>query len=465
MTILRFVWTPYPFKAGFCITDDTDTADLTSVKSVYNLLQANNVPVTKTVWAFKPRERCGIPPMDDHTLKGITLEDPEYLDYCKQLNQSGFEICLHGASAGNNRRELTQKAFDFVEKHFKPNDTFICHSKNADNLYWEEKSTQRFPFHQALRVYCKLKSYGEVEGSPYFWGDIAKQKINQIRFYRTRNINTLAANPSMPYFEPGKPYVNGWFSATKRSFAGCTTEEALNGLKQENGLCILYHYMHKYAQNRKGEVSGHIRESIERLGSEADVYKQPVSVMMSRLRAVQGIFLFYKENKCFIVNALPDAIDNLQMEHSGTGTLTLNDTFIQPHNGILLLGTLPGQSVTLLTSTEPFDLKGKNTKELSDSLTGTIDFPLGYVSVNCSAAEQTVSTGETLPARSVVLHTQRTGTGLPILSVLPYGEEMKLLSAQTSIIAREILFQGRKVDSHKLFDDWQENILSNQDAW
>ena len=260
----KLVWPPYPYRAGFCITDDTDAATFEQVKAVYDFLLSRNFRTTKTVWAFKPTDRCGIPPVPDSALRGITLEDPRYLEYCRKLHEHGFEICLHGASAGNNTREYTRKAFDFLERHIAPADTFICHSKNADNLYWEDKVTSLPVLRWLLTHYSKHSCSGEVESSPFFWGDICKEKINQVRLFRTRCIDTLKRNPSMPYFDPRKPCVNGWFAATKRRIIDCATEQARAMLKRNYGLTVLYQYLFRYADPDTLELDPRFTKAIDR---------------------------------------------------------------------------------------------------------------------------------------------------------------------------------------------------------
>jgi hypothetical protein len=112
MITAKALWTPYPYKAGFCVTDDTDAATMPQVKAVYDLLLSINFVTTKTVWAFPPSEPSGVPALPSSILEGITLQNEEYLNYCKMLHQNGFEISLHGASAGNNKKDATRAAFD-----------------------------------------------------------------------------------------------------------------------------------------------------------------------------------------------------------------------------------------------------------------------------------------------------------------------------------------------------------------
>jgi len=270
----RAVWPPYPYQAGFCITDDPDASTFAQTRAVYDYLASRSFVTTKAVWAFDPVEKCGLPAIPDSALRGITLQDEAFFSYCKELHQEGYELCPHGASAGNNKRERTQDALDLFAKHFATPDTFICHSKNADNIYWEDKITSLFPFRALLRAYSNHSCEGEVEKSPYYWGDLCHSRINQIRLHRTRCRNTLRRNPSMPYYDPGKPFVNGWFTATKRSLADCATQIALERLKKDYGLTMLYQYLHRYADSGNVRID---RQICSICGTDFYRFKNPCS--------------------------------------------------------------------------------------------------------------------------------------------------------------------------------------------
>jgi hypothetical protein len=131
MTKSRIIWPPFPYEAGFCITDDPDASTFAQTRAVYDYLMAKSVVTTKAVWLSEPAARCGIPPVPDSALRGITLADPDYAAYCRELGSSGFELCPHGASAGNNSRERTEEALRVLAEQYSTFDTFICHSKNA----------------------------------------------------------------------------------------------------------------------------------------------------------------------------------------------------------------------------------------------------------------------------------------------------------------------------------------------
>jgi len=53
MSPAKLIWPPFPYQAGFCITDDPDDEDLESVKLVYDYLQAIGLVTTKAVWPFR----------------------------------------------------------------------------------------------------------------------------------------------------------------------------------------------------------------------------------------------------------------------------------------------------------------------------------------------------------------------------------------------------------------------------
>jgi hypothetical protein len=296
------LWTPYPFEAGFAITDDTDGASFESVKIVYDYLRQVGLVTTKTVWAFPPVDGCGIPNLPQAALRGVTLQDPSYLHYCKDLNRCGFEIGLHGASAGNNKRDQILRAFDMMNSYFRCEGTYICHAKCADNPYWEEKVIAGGMRHALLKLLCRHTCCGELPGSEYFWGDICLQHVKQIRLYHTRALNTLGANPSMPFFDPAKPFVRGWFSATRGSFMDCTSDRALAALKRDNGCTVLAQHLHQYADMAAKSPAAPFREAAERLAAEKSIWVASAAAIMNRLRAVQGLYLAYRKNQCWLCN-------------------------------------------------------------------------------------------------------------------------------------------------------------------
>jgi hypothetical protein len=461
----RVIWPAYPYEAGFCVTDDPDASTYHQIRAVYDYLKSKSFVTTKAIWPFNPQEKCGIPAVPDSALRGITLEDGNYLAYCRELCRDGYEFCLHGASAGNNKRNRTQDAFAMFAEHFGPSDTFICHSKNADNMYWEEKTTSLFPFRSLLRLYSKHACSGELPCSQYYWGDLCRSSINQIRLYRTRHRNTLKRNPSMPYYNPRKDLVNGWFSATKRSLADCATEESLEDLKKEHGLTLLYQYLHRYANPETGVLDSRFLRSVDRISSDRGIWVGTVSSIMKRLRQIQGLFVVFQEKSFWLINVSDDDIIDLQILSDHPIVAETRDNNIWSRGLTLTIKTMPKRSVKLIRTSNRIAFYGRNTCQTGGDLHVTYTLPLGVLMINLADHDWHKSDKDLISSGSFLLRTPRSGTGHPLLSVLSGKEELDLLLDQTSLFAREVILKGRSLKIDDYLDSSREIAMENHDNW
>ena len=460
MNAVRLRWAPYPHRAGFCITDDTDAATLESVRAVYDLLASVGLKATKTVWAFRPEEPCGIPALPDSTLRGITLEDPDYHAYCESLVARGFEICLHGASAGNNRRERTRRALEVMASHFGRPRTFICHAKNADNPYWHEKTAPPGIAQAALKLASRYRCSGEDPQSPYFWGDLCGEHVGHIRLFRTRNVNTLADNPSMPYHEVEKPFVRSWFSATKRSFADCTSPEAIRQLREERGLCVLYQYMHRYA-NRDGRgADAAFRAGAERLMAAGDIWVETTTRIMERLNAVHALVVAHRGARLWLCNAGQE-VRGVQLEAPAGVTLSANGSTFE--SGVLHVPVLEAGAVRAVTASAAVSAEGRRCLALDAQGRGEARFEFGSVTVNAGTSRWDRREGALEPGSLAVHHDPRFAR-VGSWSGATEMERYRLLSLQLGIIGREVLFKGRSLDSRKFLGD-QQIALEDHSNW
>ena len=466
MARARLRWAPYPHRAGFCITDDTDAAELATVRAVYDALAAARVPATKTVWAFPPEEPCGIPGLPESIQRGVTLDDPDYLRYCEWLGAQGFEITLHGATAGNNRRATIVRAFERLDRHFPRAHTYVCHAKNADNPYWQEQTVAKGPLRLALSLYARgHRCSGEDPSSPYFWGDLCLERVRYIRLLRTRNLNTLAANPSMPYFEAEKPYVRGWFAATKRSFRDATSGEALDALERDWGVTVLYQYLCRYANAERTGPTTAFREGLDRLVAHDRIWKATTSQILDRLRLMQGVFLATRGDEAFVLNTNDEPVTDLQIETDGrlAGELTAGS---EVHGEVIRLERLePGESCAFLF-TRPLRAIGPRAIALDRKRRGRADFGHGEVAVHfgIEGREWTAPGGLTVRPGG---HALRFRPGLETLrprSRASDAELTRLFLEQSWIIASEFLFKGRSVDSRRWLAQG-EIALEDHDTW
>lgn len=465
MTTARVIWPPYPHSAGFTVTDDTDAATFEQVRAVYDFLLATKFHVTKTVWAFPPVEECGIPATPDSTLRGVTLDDPRYREYCEMLSGNGFEICLHGASAGNNPREQTRRALELLEGRLGGSDTFVCHAKNADNIYWEHKVTSLGFFRWLLRLYSKHSCFGEDPGSPYFWGDICHRRLNQIRLYRTRCVNTLKRNPSMPYFSPDKPLVNGWFSATKRPIAECATPDQIHGLVAENGLTVLYQYMHRYADPETLTLNRRFTDAVHAIVSDGRILVDTVTNHMRRLRLIQGLFLVHEGRQLWLVNTSVAPIESLQIRTDRRTSVASTQCRAEVRDRTLIVHDVPASGIVRVETAEPLRFGGDRAIPANGSRRLSHRLRMGRLRVNLSESEWQVDERTSIGANRFHLEAPVSGTGQALLSTLPLREEVPLIVGQFLIIAREILFRGRSMDISKFLDASKGIRLEDHDTW
>ena len=461
----KLVWPPHPYKAGFCITDDTDAATFEQVKAVYDFLLARNFRTTKTVWAFKPMDRCGVPPVPDSALRGITLEDPRYLAYCRRLHESGFEICLHGASAGNNTREYTLKAFDFLEHNIGPSDTFICHAKNADNLYWEHKVTSLPVLRALLKCHSRHSCSGEVESSPFFWGDLCRERINQIRLFRTRRLDTLKSNPSMPYFDRRKPYVNGWFTATKRRIADCATPQARSALKRNYGLTVLYQYLFRYADPKTLALDPRFARAVDDIVGDSEILVDTVSHIMRRLRLIQGLFLAYDRRGFWLINTNDEDVRDVQIATTGEVPRASSEHPVNVHEDSLVLPVAPASGIAFVETGRATRFEGTRCKRVDRHRHVAWKLPTGTLFANLSESPWVISSDLTVKAHSFVAQWQPGPSDRVSLSHLTTMEELRLVLGQLWIVAREILLRRRPIDVNAYLDDSKEIKLENHDNW
>lgn len=269
-------------KFAFTVVDDTDSATIANVKPVYDLLAQLRMKTTKTVWIFRGE--------DPGANAGSTCEDPEYLDWLLSLQQEGFEIALHNAAPCTSDRETTRLALLKFRKLFGAQELLFCnHMSCGENLYWGDSrlsGSRRILYNLATLGNRKAISHGHVDGDPLFWGDLCQQQVRYVRNFVFNDLDGLAVCPEQPYHDPGKPYVNFWFTSSNGSDIKCFlknfTRERLTKLHDSGGLCIAYvHFGYGFSKN--GEVNFEFRKRLEFLAT-LNGWFVPASQILEHLR-------------------------------------------------------------------------------------------------------------------------------------------------------------------------------------
>jgi hypothetical protein len=268
---------------AFTIVDDTDRATLDRVAPVYAVLDELGLRTTKTVWPLPFRRRS--------RLSGDTLADAPYRDWVLDLQERGFEIAMHGATDHSSARADVGLALDrFREVLGHDPRIHVNHSGQQEAIYWGDARLDGAPraaYRAAQRVVGQSRSYfGHVEGSPYFWGDLCHERIEYVRNFVFRDVDTSARDPIMPYHDPRRPYVRYWFSSSEgpdvASFSRLLTEENQDRLLERRGFCVVYtHFAQGFVDG--GRADRRFVELMRRLASLPGWFV-PASTLLDFLR-------------------------------------------------------------------------------------------------------------------------------------------------------------------------------------
>jgi len=232
------IW-PEGKKFAFTIVDDTDNSQLRNIRPLYQFLERIGIRSTKTVWPYHTEP--------DHEYSNAdTLQEHDYAAFVQWLQSSGFEIAYHGARGSSSERPVNLaglQAYNEVLGNFPR--IHVNHARNEDNLYWGHQYYP--PLLRWILLFRNQSEYngkGHIKGLPWFWGDAAQKYIQYVRGFVFSDINTLKADPYMPYHRRSTPYVNNWFSSSDAGQAqtciNLLSRDNIDRLEAEEGACILY---------------------------------------------------------------------------------------------------------------------------------------------------------------------------------------------------------------------------------
>jgi hypothetical protein len=274
-------------RFAFTICDDTDMARIESVAPVYRLLEELGLKAAKSVWPLpNTKEKSVFDPSQ-------TLADPDYCAFIADLRRRGFEITFHGAAMTSSTRAEVLTAFDHYRAAIGEDPRIHTnHAHNRDNLYWGGMRVDD-PLLKWLvtRDHLPRDHYlGHVEGSSYFWGDVCAERVRYVRNLTFQGINLRRINPSMPYHDPARPYVRGWFSASEadsiQEFLDLLRSEHQEQLEREGGVCIVAtHLGKKFAVN--GAVNPEARRLLTELAGRPGWFPN-LSELLDYLREARG---------------------------------------------------------------------------------------------------------------------------------------------------------------------------------
>lgn len=222
----------FPNGKQFALTivDDTDGDLISNTQSIYEFLAKLGFRTTKTVWALPPKD----------SFKGLSLQDYHYRQYIKKLQRKGFEVALHNVGSGKMTRQDSLDGLEIFKQFIGSYPKVQAnHAQNPDNIYWGIK---RFSLLRPFWAFSRFK--GDNPESIYFWGDYHQKYVKYTRNFTFRQLNTLKADPYMPYKDSTKKFANFWFSASDggnlKKFLRLTGPENIEKLKNDGGASIIY---------------------------------------------------------------------------------------------------------------------------------------------------------------------------------------------------------------------------------
>jgi len=268
-------------RFAFTILDDTDLSTVENVRPVYRLLTELGMRTTKSVWPL-----ASVP---DGRQKGCSLQEADYLQFILDLASQGFEISLHNVRNHDSTREMVKQGLEeFRRLTGRYPRVQTNHSTNRDNIYWGAARFNRLRL--LYRAGTALKDGHNFEGhdpeTPFFWGDLCREKVDYVRNFVFREINLDRINPTMPYHDLARPFVNHWFSSCRggnsNSFCETLCEANQERLEAEGGVCIMYvHFACGFVT--KGIVDTRTEQLLRRLATR-DGWFVPVSTLLDFLR-------------------------------------------------------------------------------------------------------------------------------------------------------------------------------------
>jgi hypothetical protein len=274
-------------RFALAIFDDTDAATVEKVAPVYRLLIDLGIRSTKSVWP--------LPNVPGASLGGATLDDPPYVEFLGTLAREGFELALHNVRNHDSTRDTTRIGLErFCERLGHYPRTHCNHYSNRENLYWGPdrlgRRLHRAVYSVATRFKRRRHFQGHVEDSEYFWGDLCRQHIDYVRNLVFDEINLEKVNPTLPYKDPRKPWVNFWFSSSDGGnvtrFCRLLSEQNQDRLEKEGGVCIVYtHFAARFCVN--GSLDPDFKRLISRLATKAGWFV-PVCELLDFLRGRQS---------------------------------------------------------------------------------------------------------------------------------------------------------------------------------
>jgi len=244
---------PWPDGKSFAFTvfDDPDAQTVDGGGLVYSFLADLGFRTTRGVWPG--------PVVRTPNSGGETCANRAYLDQTLDLQSRGFEVGYHNTTPHSSTREEIARGLDTFHRYFGHDPRTMANHYNAEAIYWGQARVTppiRALYSMATLGRTSNAFFGHVEGHASFWGDICRQRVGYCRNFVYADINTIAACPWMPYYDPLRPFVGSWYASAEGSnvarFTATLADANQDRLEEQGGACVMYtHFGHGFVENGK----------------------------------------------------------------------------------------------------------------------------------------------------------------------------------------------------------------------
>lgn len=280
----RVQW-PEGKSFAFTVFDDPDAQSYEDGCVVYGFLADRGFRTTRGVWPA--------PAVRTPNSGGETCDHARYRRHTRDLQAIGFEIGYHNATKHSSTREETIRGLDAFRAYFGQDPSAMANHYNEEAIYWGDARLSP-PLRSVYRLATLWRTsgvhFGEIEGHAAFWGDVCRERIQYCRNFVFGDVDTLAACPWMPYYDPLRPFVRGWYASSEASHVNrmkeLLSEANQDRLEASGGACIVYtHFGHGYVEG--GTLHPRVAALLTRL-SRKNGWFVPVSTLLNHLQQHQG---------------------------------------------------------------------------------------------------------------------------------------------------------------------------------
>lgn len=276
-------------RFAFSVFDDTDLSVPGNFEAVYDLLGSLGMRTTKSVW---PATGADLQPRGPH---GSTCDDAEYVRTVLRFQKAGFEIGYHNSYFEGLPSHRIEEALDRFRSLFGDDPSSMAnHAESSEGIYWGYDRISGVPkalYRLIMRRLGANPHRGHIPGSREFWGNLCRKRIRYVRNFVFGGIDTLAACPMMPYYDPERPCVQAWFAASNgQILPTCLkllSERNQDLLEESGGACIVYtHFGSGFQQGPK--VDRRFEYLIRRIAGKNGWFV-PVSTLLDHIRSQRGL--------------------------------------------------------------------------------------------------------------------------------------------------------------------------------